>query len=133
MNLDAFLDWTVSIDCGSTIGNYQGQIQSVDQLNQTLTLTNTFHNGISIHYDQQHCVVIQAKDILDLKLLSQPHSPFQIPKTIQKKSHSDQVQPSIKAVPIVSHSEWVHSVILLWTSRRSRYSRLVTPCLTSLQ
>ena len=111
MNLDAFLDWTVSIDCGSAKGNYQGQIKSVDQLQQTLTLTNTFHNGISIHHDQQHSVVIQAKDILDLNLLSQPHSPFQIPKTIQKRSHSEQVHPSIKPVPVASHSECVRSLI----------------------
>jgi hypothetical protein len=96
MSFENFVNWTVSIDCGSKLGNYQGQIKSVDQINQTLTLKHAFHNGILI---DEHLIVIQAKDIVDLNLLSQPGSYFQIPKIIQKKSNSEQ----LKAAPIANN------------------------------
>jgi hypothetical protein len=91
MTLENFLNWTVSIDCGTTLGNYQGQIKSVDRINQTLTLKHAFHNGILLEED---LLVIQAKDIIDLNLLSQPGSSFQIPKTIPKKSSQEPSKPA---------------------------------------
>ncbi|CAF3920226.1 unnamed protein product [Rotaria sp. Silwood1] len=104
MSFENFLNWTVSIDCGSTIGNYQGQIKSIDAINQTLTLINAFHNGILIDDDDGfNLVIIKAKDIIDLNILSQPDSHFQIPKTIQKKQFHEQSQQQLKAAPIAIH------------------------------
>jgi hypothetical protein len=100
MSFENFVNWTVSIDCGSILGNYQGQIKSVDQINQTLTLKHAFHNGILIDEDD---LLIKAKDIIDLNLLSQPGSYFQIPKTIHKKSNSEQSQQQLKAAPIANN------------------------------
>ncbi|CAF1688089.1 unnamed protein product, partial [Adineta ricciae] len=100
MTFENFLNWTVSIDCGPSIGNYQGQIKSVDGANQTLTLTNAFLNGILI---EQDLITIKAKDIRDLNLLSQPGSSYQIPKTIQKKSNQDISQQQSKPAPIANN------------------------------
>jgi enhancer of mRNA-decapping protein 3 len=114
MSFENFVNWTVSIDCGSKHGNYQGQIKSVDQINQTLTLKHAFHNGILI---DEHSIVIQAKDIIDLNLLSQPGSYFQIPKIIQKKSNSEQ----LKAAPIANNG--IKSNVSDSQSSRSRSSK----------
>lgn len=120
MSFENFVNWTVSIDCGPKHGNYQGQIKSVDQINQTLTLKNAFLNGILI---DEHSIVIQAKDIIDLNLLSQPGSQFQIPKTIQKKSSSEQSQQQLKAAPIANNNGGVKSSISDSQSSRSRSSK----------
>jgi hypothetical protein len=103
MTLENFVNWTVSIDCGTNIGNYQGQIKSVDGINQTLTLKYAFHNGILIDEDESNIIIIKAKDILDLNLLSQPGSAFQIPKTINKKSTQEQLQQQLKPAPIANN------------------------------
>lgn len=42
-------DWLgslVSINCGPTLGVYQGEVASVDQSSQTISLRQPFHNGI---------------------------------------------------------------------------------------
>lgn len=101
MSLENYLNWTVSIDCGTIHGNYQGQIKSVDQINQTITLKHTFHNGILLSEDQSDLITISAKDILNLKLLSQPGENFQIPKTILNKSNEQQ----LKTAPIANNGQ----------------------------
>ncbi|UJR34893.1 hypothetical protein I4U23_027671 [Adineta vaga] len=101
MTFENFLNWTVSIDCGSSIGNYQGEIKSIDGINQTLTLKNAFLNGILL---DQELIIIKSKDILDLNLLSQPGSSFQIPKPIPKKSNQDLSQQQSKPAPIANNN-----------------------------
>ncbi|CAF3827572.1 unnamed protein product [Rotaria sp. Silwood1] len=126
MSFENFLNWTVSIDCGSTIGNYQGQIKSIDVINQTLTLINAFHNGILIDDDDGfNLVIIKAKDIIDLNILSQPDSHFQIPKTIQKKQFHEQSQQQLKAAPIAIHGNKSNQMIGINSnlSNRSRSSK----------
>lgn len=42
-------DWLgslVSINCGPTLGVYQGEVAFVDQSSQTISLRHPFHNGI---------------------------------------------------------------------------------------
>uniref|UniRef100_A0A8P4JYU1 Lsm14-like N-terminal domain-containing protein n=1 Tax=Dicentrarchus labrax TaxID=13489 RepID=A0A8P4JYU1_DICLA len=42
-------DWLgslVSINCGPTLGVYQGEVVSVDQSSQTISLRQPFHNGV---------------------------------------------------------------------------------------
>ncbi|CAM2706177.1 unnamed protein product [Rotaria socialis] len=125
MSFENFVNWTVSIDCGATIGNYQGQIKSVDAINQTLTLKHAFHNGILIDQDGLNNVTINAKDIIDLNLLSQPGSSFQIPKTINKKSNNEQSQQQLKAAPIANNGSKssISSGINASLSSRSRSSK----------
>ncbi|CAF1143894.1 unnamed protein product [Rotaria sordida] len=125
MSFENFVNWTVSIDCGSTIGNYQGQIKSIDGINQTLTLKNAFHNGILIDQDSGNIVTIKAKDIIDLNLLSQPGSLFQLPKTIHKKSFHEQSQQQLKAAPIANNGSKssISSGINPSLSSRSRSSK----------
>ena len=94
MSYENYLNSTVSIDCGNLRGNYQGQIKSVDQTNQTITLQHTFHNGILLSEDSADLTTISAKDILNLKLLSQPGSNFEVSKTIVNKSNEQQLKPA---------------------------------------
>lgn len=42
-------DWLgsiVSINCGDSLGVYQGRVSAVDQVSQTISLTRPFHNGV---------------------------------------------------------------------------------------
>lgn len=42
-------DWlgsVVSINCGLTLGVYQGEVASIDQASQTISLRQPYHNGI---------------------------------------------------------------------------------------
>lgn len=42
-------DWVgsvVSIDCGATLGVYQGEVSSVDRVSQTISLKHPYHNGV---------------------------------------------------------------------------------------
>ncbi|KAM9310907.1 enhancer of mRNA-decapping protein 3 [Gastrophryne carolinensis] len=65
-------DWmgsVVSINCGHTLGVYQGRVSVVDQLNQTISLTQPFHNGVKCLVPE---VTFRAEDIVDLKILEIP-------------------------------------------------------------
>ena len=117
MSLENFVNWTVSIDCGAGRGNYQGQIKSVDQLNQTLTLKHPFHNGILL---DEHFILIEAKDIEDLNLLSEPGSSFQIPKTINKKSLAEQAEQQLKAAPIANNGSFLSSLFRISIEKQNK-------------
>ncbi|XP_053573339.1 LOW QUALITY PROTEIN: enhancer of mRNA-decapping protein 3 [Bombina bombina] len=77
-------DWLgsiVSINCGNTLGVYQGRVSAVDQLNQTISLTYPFHNGVKCLVPE---VTFRAGDIAELKILDIPtdsskHSNHQMP------------------------------------------------------
>ncbi|KAM8973450.1 enhancer of mRNA-decapping protein 3 isoform 2-T2 [Pelodytes ibericus] len=65
-------DWlgsVVSINCGNTLGVYQGCVSAVDQLNQTISLTQPFHNGVKCLVPE---VTFRAGDIVELKILEIP-------------------------------------------------------------
>ncbi|XP_075713923.1 enhancer of mRNA-decapping protein 3 isoform X2 [Rhinoderma darwinii] len=65
-------DWLgsiVSINCGDTLGVYQGRVSAVDQLNQTISLTHPFHNGVKCLVPE---VTFRAGDIVELKILEIP-------------------------------------------------------------
>ncbi|XP_010881942.1 enhancer of mRNA-decapping protein 3 [Esox lucius] len=62
-------DWLgsqVSINCGETLGVYQGEVSSVDQSSQTISLRQPFHNGVKCPVPE---VTFSAMDIKELKLL----------------------------------------------------------------
>uniref|UniRef100_A0A8C5KDR3 Lsm14-like N-terminal domain-containing protein n=1 Tax=Jaculus jaculus TaxID=51337 RepID=A0A8C5KDR3_JACJA len=43
------MDWLgsiVSINCGESLGVYQGRVSAVDQVSQTISVTRPFHNGM---------------------------------------------------------------------------------------
>ncbi|XP_078541264.1 enhancer of mRNA-decapping protein 3 [Lissotriton helveticus] len=65
-------DWLgsiVSINCGATLGVYQGRVSAVDQPNQTISLTQPFHNGVKCLIPE---VTFRAGDITELKILEIP-------------------------------------------------------------
>nr|XP_005994153.1 PREDICTED: enhancer of mRNA-decapping protein 3 isoform X2 [Latimeria chalumnae] len=67
-------DWigsVVSINCGETLGVYQGKVSAVDRASQTISLTQPFHNGIKCPVPE---VTFSAIDIKDLKILEIPGS-----------------------------------------------------------
>uniref|UniRef100_A0A8C7DDI0 Enhancer of mRNA-decapping protein 3 n=2 Tax=Oncorhynchus kisutch TaxID=8019 RepID=A0A8C7DDI0_ONCKI len=62
-------DWLgslVSINCGETLGVYQGEVSSVDQSSQTISLKQPFHNGVKCPVPE---VTFSAVDIKELKVL----------------------------------------------------------------
>ncbi|XP_071393945.1 enhancer of mRNA-decapping protein 3-like [Centroberyx affinis] len=62
-------DWlgsVVSINCGLTLGVYQGEVASVDQARQTISLRQPYHNGIRCPVPE---VTFSATDIKELKFL----------------------------------------------------------------
>ncbi|XP_030645624.1 enhancer of mRNA-decapping protein 3 [Chanos chanos] len=63
------MDWLgslVSINCGATLGVYQGEVSSVDQSSQTISLRQPFHNGVKCPVPE---VTFSAMDIKELKIL----------------------------------------------------------------
>lgn len=62
-------DWVgsvVSIDCGATLGVYQGEVSSVDHSSQTISLKHPYHNGVKCPVPE---VTFSAMDIKELKFL----------------------------------------------------------------
>ncbi|KAM3877387.1 enhancer of mRNA-decapping protein 3-like isoform 2-T2 [Diretmus argenteus] len=62
-------DWlgsVVSINCGPALGVYQGEVSSVDQGSQTISLRQPFHNGVRCSVPE---VTFRAMDIKELKFL----------------------------------------------------------------
>ncbi|XP_018600778.1 enhancer of mRNA-decapping protein 3-like [Scleropages formosus] len=62
-------DWLgslVSINCGEALGVYQGEVSSVDQSSQTISLRQPFHNGVRCPVPE---VTFSAMDIKELKIL----------------------------------------------------------------
>ncbi|XP_040824280.1 enhancer of mRNA-decapping protein 3 [Ochotona curzoniae] len=65
-------DWLgsiVSINCGESLGVYQGRVSAVDQISQTISLTRPFHNGVKCLVPE---VTFRAGDITELKILEIP-------------------------------------------------------------
>ncbi|KAK5936298.1 hypothetical protein CgunFtcFv8_027847 [Champsocephalus gunnari] len=61
-----WLESVVSINCGLTLGVYQGSVSSVDHRNQTISLKLPFHNGVRCSLPE---VTFSARDIKELKIL----------------------------------------------------------------
>ncbi|XP_018553016.1 enhancer of mRNA-decapping protein 3 [Lates calcarifer] len=62
-------DWlgsVVSINCGLTLGVYQGEVSSVDHASQTISLRQPYHNGVKCPVPE---VTFSAMDIKELKFL----------------------------------------------------------------
>ncbi|XP_070765290.1 enhancer of mRNA-decapping protein 3-like isoform X2 [Enoplosus armatus] len=62
-------DWlgsVVSINCGLTLGVYQGEVSSVDHGSQTISLRQPYHNGVRCPVPE---VTFSAMDIKELKFL----------------------------------------------------------------
>ncbi|XP_023139820.2 enhancer of mRNA-decapping protein 3-like [Amphiprion ocellaris] len=56
----------VSINCGVALGVYQGEVSSVDQISQTISLRQPYHNGVKCPVPE---VTFSAMDIKELKFL----------------------------------------------------------------
>ncbi|KAI1889499.1 hypothetical protein AGOR_G00163510 [Albula goreensis] len=66
-------DWLgslVSINCGATLGVFQGEVSAVDQASQTISLRQPFHNGVKCPVPE---VTFSAMDIKELKILDIPN------------------------------------------------------------
>ncbi|KAM4602553.1 enhancer of mRNA-decapping protein 3-like [Polymixia lowei] len=61
-----WLGSVVSIDCGPSLGVYQGEVSSVDQVRQTISLRQSYHNGVRCPVPE---VTFSATDIKELKFL----------------------------------------------------------------
>ncbi|XP_042571372.1 enhancer of mRNA-decapping protein 3-like [Cyprinus carpio] len=73
-------DWIgclVSVHCGPALGVYQGEVSSVDQTSQTISLRHPFHNGVKCTVPE---VTFSAMDIKDLKILEIRKSTTEVPK-----------------------------------------------------
>lgn len=56
----------VSVNCGPTLGVYQGEVSSVDQTSQTISLKQPYHNGVKCPVPE---VTFSAMDIKELKFV----------------------------------------------------------------
>ncbi|KAK5873532.1 hypothetical protein PBY51_018567 [Eleginops maclovinus] len=63
----AWLGSVVSINCGLTLGVYQGSVSSVDHSSQTISLKQPFHNGVRCSLPE---VTFSTSDIKELKILN---------------------------------------------------------------
>ncbi|XP_071964513.1 enhancer of mRNA-decapping protein 3-like isoform X2 [Antedon mediterranea] len=65
-NISEFIGSYLSLECGDPLGTYQGEVEDVNKIEQTISLKTPFHNGVKTAIP---LVTISAKDIKDLKIL----------------------------------------------------------------
>eukprot|EP00062_Callorhinchus_milii_P002656 gi/632939021/ref/XP_007907332.1/ PREDICTED: enhancer of mRNA-decapping protein 3 [Callorhinchus milii] len=83
----------VSINCGETLGVYQGKISAVDQTSQTISLTQPFRNGVKCSVPE---LTFSAIDIKDLKILEIPNL----------QTNTSSTQPSLFTTTSLSHNAY---------------------------
>ncbi|XP_070692324.1 enhancer of mRNA-decapping protein 3-like [Pempheris klunzingeri] len=91
-------DWlgsVVSINCGLTLGVYQGEVCSVDHASQTISLRQPYHNGVRCPVPE---VTFSAMDIKELKFLD-------IQNTINKPSSGQGAATEPGSVPSGRHGQ----------------------------
>ncbi|XP_023930254.1 enhancer of mRNA-decapping protein 3 [Lingula anatina] len=85
-------DWigcVVSVDCGDTLGTYQGQVSLVNREDQSITLIKAFRNGMLCEVPT---VTLSAIDIQDLKILKTSTEAEELP-AIRHKVKNGHVTP----------------------------------------
>ncbi|XP_040055633.2 enhancer of mRNA-decapping protein 3 isoform X1 [Gasterosteus aculeatus] len=88
-------DWlgsVVSINCGLTLGIYQGEVSSVDHSSQTISLKQPYHNGVRCPLPE---VTFSAVDIKELKFLD-IHSTVNKPGTGQGAATESSINASAR-------------------------------------
>ncbi|KAJ9591849.1 hypothetical protein L9F63_001666 [Diploptera punctata] len=66
---ERFVGFSVTISCRDGKGSYQGQICSVDPLDQTICLKKAFKNGVPVEEQQ---VILNGCDITNLSIIETP-------------------------------------------------------------
>lgn len=91
-------DWlgsVVSINCGLTLGIYQGEVSSVDHASQTISLRQPYHNGVRCPLPE---VTFSAIDIKELKFLD-------IQNTVKKPSPGQRAATESSFIPSARHGQ----------------------------
>ncbi|CAH1253706.1 EDC3 [Branchiostoma lanceolatum] len=64
---EGYVGSVISVDCGSALGVYQGRVIRVNKEEQTITLRDSFRNGLKCQVPE---ITLSAIDIKDLKILN---------------------------------------------------------------
>lgn len=64
--MSSYVGCIVSLDCGDTLGNYQGQVKSVNDNSQTITIDKCYRNGIAYELPE---ITVNARDIRELSII----------------------------------------------------------------
>ncbi|XP_068432679.1 enhancer of mRNA-decapping protein 3-like isoform X2 [Clinocottus analis] len=91
-------DWlgsVVSINCGLTLGVYQGEVSSVDHTSQTISLRQPYHNGVRCPLPE---VTFSAIDIKELKFLD-------VHNTVNKPSTGQGAATESSSIPSARHGQ----------------------------
>ncbi|XP_054468917.1 enhancer of mRNA-decapping protein 3-like isoform X2 [Anoplopoma fimbria] len=91
-------DWlgsVVSINCGLTLGIYQGEVSSVNHKSQTISLKQPYHNGVRCPLPE---VTFSAIDIKELKFLD-------IQKTVNKPGTGQGAATESSFTPSARHNQ----------------------------
>ncbi|XP_076339455.1 enhancer of mRNA-decapping protein 3 [Tachypleus tridentatus] len=75
---DRWIGCEVIVDCGDTLGIFQGRISEVDTEDQTITLVDFCRNGVHSQYPH---LIVSSQDICDLKIL-------RTAEDLEKSSHN---------------------------------------------
>jgi NAD(P)H-hydrate repair Nnr-like enzyme with NAD(P)H-hydrate epimerase domain len=77
MSLEKFIGSMVSLDCGETLGTYQGSVDSINAGDGTITIVNTYRNGIPYKSSQ---VVLRSQDIKRLEIVKSSEDAKELPR-----------------------------------------------------
>ncbi|KAM3625000.1 uncharacterized protein V6R79_005387 [Siganus canaliculatus] len=108
-------DWlgsVVSINCGLTLGVYQGEVSSVDHASQTISLRLPYHNGVRCPIPE---VTFSAMDIKELKILD-------IQTAANKSSSGQAAAAETSSTPSAPHGQTTRVPHPLVTSNNSHPS-----------
>ncbi|KAL4227472.1 enhancer of mRNA decapping [Mactra antiquata] len=92
----SYIGCLVSLNCGDTLGTYQGQVRTVDNATQSLTISHPFRNGVLCEVPE---VTISACDIKELKIVkSASEASKALPKNTTPSKLSKQIQEELDGV-----------------------------------
>ncbi|XP_060601775.1 enhancer of mRNA-decapping protein 3-like, partial [Ruditapes philippinarum] len=66
----SYVGCLVSLNCGESLGTFQGQVRKVDNSTQSLSISHPFRNGVKCEVPE---VTISACDIKELKIIKTAH------------------------------------------------------------
>ncbi|GAB6022534.1 enhancer of mRNA decapping [Chamberlinius hualienensis] len=103
----SWVGYVVSVDCGETLGSFQGHVSTVDPVQQTLSLVKVFKNGLSCEVPE---VTISACDIQQLTILkTDKEPPVKSEPTLTKKLNNGVVGKSNTRSPANPQGNTAHS------------------------
>ncbi|XP_043228696.1 enhancer of mRNA-decapping protein 3-like isoform X2 [Amphibalanus amphitrite] len=76
--MEEYIGAIVSLDCGPALGHYQGEVSTINNQDQTLTISKPFRNGVPCTMSE---LTFSAQDVRKLEIISLTPDPVVVQKS----------------------------------------------------